>query len=304
MTGYAALLDADMRAFVRRSEEICPSDSFGSSIADYRSRYDALCAAFRHPYPAGLSVADERLGGVPARRYRPRPVKSRGRILYAHGGSFCLGGLDSHDDICADLAAGAGAELVAVDYRLLPEHRLVDALDDVNTVFEALHMQEPDRPLVLAGDSAGAFLCASVAMANRTHPALAGLVLIYPGLGGRNDASGSRKTHAHAPLLTLEEVRGLDGVLGAGAKVGDYPVPLRQTDFSGLPPVFAQSAECDPLADDARDFAASVRAAGGAATWDEATGTVHGHLRARRTAKKAAEAFARVVEAVSALVAS
>jgi acetyl esterase len=103
-------------------------------------------------------------GPVPIRFYRPSiRAAALPWLLYLHGGGFVVGGLDSHDDICAELADRSGLGVVAVDYRLAPEHRFPAAFDDCWAVLQALGDGslgiEADR-IVVAGDSAGGNLAA------------------------------------------------------------------------------------------------------------------------------------------------
>ena len=118
-------------AFLKRCEDFYPADAVSADIAQQRRWYDALCAAFAMPAPAGMAKEDALVAGrIPVRRYRPAAAGARARILYIHGGGFVVGSLDSHDAICAELADAAGAELVSVDYRLSPEHAWPAAFDD------------------------------------------------------------------------------------------------------------------------------------------------------------------------------
>jgi acetyl esterase len=153
------------------------------------------------------------------------------------------------------------------------------------------------RPVILAGDSAGANLAAAVAHALRGG--LVGLVLIYPGLGGDPHA-GSYLTHARAPMLSRDDVLFYQTIRQA-APDDPTAAPLRDTDFTRLPPTLAIGAECDPLADDARDYAARITAAGGQATWVQEPGLVHGYLRARHDVPRAAASFARITAAITAM---
>lgn len=290
---YASLIDAPTWAFIRATEAAYPPDTATLTIADQRAIYDRMCRAFFRGYPAGVSAEDLSLGGVPCRRY---PGAGPATVIYAHGGGFVVGGLHSHDDICAEIRAVTGLTVISVDYRLSPEHAHPAAFDDVCAVIRAT-----PGPLVLAGDSAGGNLVAAAAHALR-DPRLLGQVLIYPGLGG-DRTTGSAVTHAQAPMLTAADIDFYAGIRhgGAAPPPGDPTVsPLQDSDFTRLPMTLAIGAECDPLHDDAPAYAAAIRAAGGRAHAVTATGLVHGYLRARATVPRAAESFALITATLSA----
>jgi acetyl esterase len=157
-------------------------------------------------------------------------------------------------------------------------------------------------PILLAGDSAGGNLAATVAHTLRDDPRLLGQVLIYPGLGGDIDA-GSFITHAHAPMLSRDEILFYETVRYNGPKPTNDPtaVPLQDTDFSRLPPTVIISAECDPISDGGKLYRDAILAAGGKAIWFNENGLVHGYLRARTTVKRAADSFDRIIAALNAL---
>lgn len=290
---YDTLIDAETRAFIAATAACYPEDTATRSIADQRAIYDAMCRAFHRGYPPGVTARDESIAGVPCRIY----PGSGGTVLYLHGGGFVVGGLHSHDDVCAEISAETGLTVVAADYRLSPEHDHPAAFDDALAVARAI----ADRPLILAGDSAGGNLCAAVAQADRGL-GLAGMVLIYPGLGGNKDA-GSYLTHAHAPMLSRDDVLFYGGIRHGGitpADPGPTVEPLADTDFARLPPVLAISAECDPLADDARAYAAKVAAAGGRAHWVQEPGLPHGYLRGRAHSARVRASYTRIIQTLTA----
>jgi acetyl esterase len=132
--------------------------------------------------------------------------------------------------------------------------------------------------------------------------AVRGVLLIYPGLGG-NTAEGSYVTHARAPMLTTEDVLYYQNMRHGGTPPLRDPTAsvLHDTDFAGLPPVAAFSAECDPLADDGFVYSRHIRAAGGVAECYLDRGMVHGWMRARHTVPRARAAFDRIIAATSAL---
>ena len=298
-TDYQTLIDAPTWDFIRRTDAAYPPDTATLSIADQRAIYDGMCRAFHRGYPPGVTAQDRAFGGVPCRHY----PGTGGTIAYFHGGGFVVGGLHSHDDVCAELCAATGLHVVSVDYRLCPEHPHPAAFHDALAATRAIAADLP-APLLLAGDSAGGNLAAATAHAIGRKGALgiAGQVLIYPGLGGNRDA-GSYRTHAKAPMLTRDDVLFYATIRHGGAEPPPDPsfAPLSDTDFTGLPPTLAIAAECDPLADDATAYAARIIAAGGAAQAITETGLVHGYLRARSTVPRAAASFARITTALSAM---
>lgn len=298
MTDYTTRLDPEVRAFIARTDSLYDPDTARRPMAEQRRAYDRLCAAFRQGYPEGVTARDARLGGVPCRRYTPPAPRAGTVVLYFHGGGFVLGGLESHDDICAELAAATGLSLVSADYRLAPEHLHPAQVEDALAVLDALLAEGSDR-VILAGDSAGGTVAALAAQA-RKGPRLAGQVLIYPALGGDSGA-GSALTHAYAPMLSREDLLFYETVrFGPDAGRGpDTAWPLRSGGFADLPPAAVFPAECDPLHDDGPAYAARLSAAGVPARSVTGRGLVHGWLRARHMSARAAEEFAVIAAAIA-----
>lgn len=298
---YQTLIDAETWAFIRETESWYPPETATFSVERQRQIYDAMCRAFHRGYPEGVTARDERLGGVPCRIYQvaPAPVT----LVYFHGGGFVVGGLHSHDDVCAEICKATGFRVVSVDYRLAPEFRHPDHFNDAMAATRAVARRWPGT-LLLAGDSAGANLAAAVSHKVRSEgPSVAGQILIYPLLGG-DHRRGSYVTHAHAPMLTTADV---DYYAAIRSKDGAPPtndptaLPLQDRDFRALPPTVLFAAECDPLHDDAEDYATALRAAGGTARALTERGLVHGYLRARKTVARARASFERITDAISAL---
>ncbi|MBS0564880.1 MAG: alpha/beta hydrolase [Proteobacteria bacterium] len=302
---YKTLIDAETWDFIRETERWYPPETATFTVAEQRRVYDEMCRAFNRPYPPDLKVADERLGGVPCRIYTPGRAGAAGAtVLYLHGGGFVVGGLESHDPICAEIATATGYRVVSADYRLAPEHRHPAQFDDALAAARATAARWPGR-LVLAGDSAGGNLSAAVAHRLRgSETKIAGVVLVYPGLGGPLDR-GSAVIHAHAPMLSRDDVLFYHDIrFGKGKGGGAHDPtasPLADRDFSGLPPTLIHVAECDPLADDGRLYADAIHAAGGSARCVTDRGLVHGHLRARHSVARSRESFAAITAAIAAL---
>ncbi|WP_170325858.1 alpha/beta hydrolase [Ruegeria arenilitoris] len=297
---YERLIDEETWAFIRRTAESYPEDAVDLSIEDQRRVYNEMCQDFRQPRPPGLEVQDRSADGVPVRVYTAGdPTRT---VVYFHGGGFVVGGLDSHDDVCAEICAQTGYRVVAVDYRLCPENVHPAQFEDGWTATNWAAKEFSD-PLVLAGDSAGANLAAAVVHYGRGRlEGVLGQVLVYPGLGG-DTSTGSYIEHAHAPLLTLDEIKFYEKVRCGGTVPQSDPTfaPLHDTDFSGLPPTVVVTADCDPLRDDGAIYCEQIAAAGGQAHWINEPGLVHGYLRARTSVKRAADSFERISIAIEAL---
>ncbi|KIC46923.1 esterase [Ruegeria sp. ANG-S4] len=297
---YERLIDEETWAFIRRTNENYPDDAVDLSIEDQRRVYDTMCGNFRQPRPEGVSTEDKSADGVPVRVYTAGdPTRT---VVYFHGGGFVVGGLDSHDDVCAEICVQTGYRVVAVDYRLCPEHVHPAQFQDSWTAL-SWAAQEFGAPIVLAGDSAGGNLAAAVAHKARGElDNILGQVLIYPALGG-DTTQGSYVEHAHAPLLTLDDVQFYEKVR-CGEKIPhDDPsfAPLQDKDFTGLPPTVVVTADCDPIRDDGSAYCKKIAAAGGHAQWINEAGLVHGYLRARGSVKRAADSFERISVAIEAL---
>ncbi len=290
------MLEPQMAAFIARAAAIYPGHSTSLTPREQREIYDRYAAALTPPLLPHIVTEDapfQAAAGhsIALRRYcnrAPADGMGRGVVLYFHGGGFVLGSLDSHELITARLAADTGLDVIAVDYRLAPEHRAPAAHDDcLELTRAALQGRLPfDLPasatLQLAGDSAGATLAASVALRLRDEgmAGISGMALIYPMLG-TDPQPPARDTEAHAPMLTLTDVHAFrDLYWGEAAPRPDWTVPLDAARYDALPPTLAVGAEHDPLRDDARVFVERIEAAGGLAQLWIGAGLVHGCWRA------------------------
>lgn len=300
-------LDAEIRAFIELSNQDYPDALADLPIAEQRALYDAMCARFRAPRPDDLGVIDMTIPGpagpLPIRRYAPKKTATS-EIVYFHGGGFVFGSLESHDDVCAELAEATGMALTAVDYRLSPEHPHPAAFEDAFRA--ALHLGRDGKPLILAGDSVGGNLAAGVAVALRgaTHPNLAGVVLIYPSLSGGAQTLPSMREHADAPLLSAADNARIAAIHAGPADrselaAGDprfAPLAARQVD--GVAPCIALATEVDPLRDDGLAWVEMLSAAGVSAAASVHAGLPHGALRARHKSLKAKMFFDAAIAAL------
>ncbi|MDQ2635202.1 MAG: alpha/beta hydrolase [Pseudomonadota bacterium] len=303
---YQELLDPETLAYVEEVERWFPPEILAQSLAEQRETYDAMCRVFHAGYPPQVRAEDVAApspdGQIPLRRYMVPAPRSAAVVLFYHGGGFTLGGLDSHDDVCAEICAGTGLEVVSVDYRLAPEHLHPASFLDALAAYR--WVKDRGASIILCGDSAGSNLAAAVAHASRGDPRLLGQVLIYPSLGG-DTREGSYVEHADAPLLSTADLAWYQNVRTGGAPSKGDPTfsPLDDTDFSRLPPTVIATAQCDPLSDDGKAYAARIKAAGGVARWREEPRLTHSFLRSRRTVHRAQAAFDAIIADIADLAA-
>ncbi|MEJ1156987.1 alpha/beta hydrolase [Prosthecomicrobium sp. N25] len=304
-----------MLRFYEALSALSPPESTAWPLPEQRRGWEEVCRAFQAPRPPGIAVEDLVVpgpgGAVPVRLYRPAAAGPLPGVLYGHGGGWVLGSLETHDDMCAELADAAGVVVAAVDYRLAPENRHPAQLDDMLAVLAwlraegARHGIDPGR-ILGAGDSAGGQLTAGAALVLRDRglPAFVGQVLIYPVLGGDTDTPSYRR-NAHAPCLTLEEMdyflQAFLGPPGAPAWTDPTALPLLAADLAGLPPAFITVAGHDPLHDDGVRFHERLGAAGVPSRLRREPELAHSYMRARHHSGPAMAGFRAIAEAVRVL---
>jgi acetyl esterase len=304
--------DPEVLAYIERTNGFYPPDAIDFSVAENRAWYDRYAQEMRAPRPADVTAHDFAIPAAgPERSIRCRRYRKAGSaaspevaIIYYHGGGFILGGLESHDDACAGLCEATGLDVVAVDYRLAPEHPHPAQGDDAEAAF--LHLAAQGRRLIAAGDSAGGNLVAALCLRRKRagSPMPIGQILIYPGLGG-DVTKGSYVENAQAPMLTAKEGAYYFSVRTGGLKRQDCRdpdlMPLLAPDVAGLPPAYVITADIDPLRDDGRDWVARLEAVGIEAHWRNEPQLVHGYLRARHMSRRAAASFVYICEAATRL---
>lgn len=311
-------LDVQMQAFVDQSLTYYPAHAVGLDMQQQRQCYAALCAGMAVPRPSNLVIKNSIVSGadgqkIPVRHYQPKNIgpadlQHKVQAVYFHGGGFFLGGLDSHDDVCAEIADTCGVNLVAVDYRLAPEYQYPCDINDCLAVVDDLLNQ--GQQLILIGDSAGGTLAACVAnaRANYTGTQLLGQILIYPALAGEIYTRSSQE-HARAPMLTQEDmifyraIR-LGGPMAWVPTQDERYCPMQAQSFAALPPSYLFPAQIDPLHDDCKLYEQALQAAGTKVEnyTELGLGLVHGHLRARHTSTKAAANFAAICRSIKGLI--
>ena len=305
------MLDPDIAAFAADQDATFDRAFPARPIKEQRALYEAFWRRYHAPRPAGVEASDFNVlglsGHVPVRLYvsakaaSPAPV-----IVYCHGGSWMFGGLDSHDLPCARLAHYSDAAVLAVDYRLAPEHKypaaLQDAWDVLNWVAEQGQERNLDpRRVAVAGDSAGGALSAGMALMARESggPALRAQGLIYPALRATRPA-----TEAASPGLDEAAVSAaLSAYLSSPKDAEDpFAMPLMARDFSRLPPAVICAAELDVILPDALEYAAALDMAGVPQRLIVAHGLPHTFLRALHFCGAADRAFVDFARAMAELL--
>jgi acetyl esterase len=311
MDETAVPLDPGMQAFNRELSAKTPPEAVTWPLARQRQEWDAVCRSFRAPRPEGLIVEDLDADGVPVRVYRPPGEAPKPGVIYGHGGGWVLGSIETHDDMCAEMAAGSDTVVVAIDYRLAPEHPHPAQLEDSLAVLDWMRARgralgiDPEH-IVGAGDSAGGQMTAGLALYLRDHAVdqLKAMVLIYPVLGS-DMSSASYRRNADAPCLTRDEMNFyLESFLGPrwGANWRDiHAIPNLAPDLSGLPPAYISIAAHDPLHDDGVIFAEKLKQAKVAFTVRSEPALAHSFMRARHQSKPAMAAFQAIVSALRSL---
>ncbi|HJN93312.1 MAG TPA: alpha/beta hydrolase [Dehalococcoidia bacterium] len=289
----------------------------GDSPEAGRLWWRAYTARLGQAPPTDMAIHDHTIPtpnrDVPVRVYRPAgPDGPRPCIIYMHGGGFRLGDLDSSDSNAWGFAAGTGAVVVSVDYRLTPEHPYPAAFNDCYGVLDwiAQHPTELELAagrIALAGDSAGGCLGAALCLAARDRggPAIVAQALIYP-VTELAEEHPSYTENEHAPGLTTELMRIYrDLYLPDDRDSTDpYARPAQATDYSALPPAWIHSAAIDPIRDDGRTYAAKLARAGNWVTYREARGMIHGFMRARFQSADARAEFDAIIAFLSTHLAS
>lgn len=240
-----------LRGFYRAQRT---SQNVGSTPADVVSR------DFTVPGPGGP---------IPVRLYTPQGSQAPAPLLvYFHGGGWVIGDLETHDAHCRRLAAYSGARIMAVDYRLAPEHPFPaghdDALAATRWAFDhASEMGVDPMRIGVGGDSAGGNLAASVAIDLRDDPVrkLKFQLLIYPATGPAEPTPS--RLELDGPILTSSVMDFFEKTLAAvGHPDWRRAAPAQVGDLSGLPAAMVVTAGFDPLQDEGRDYVKALSDAG------------------------------------------
>jgi acetyl esterase len=244
-------------------------------------------------------IRDFDAGGVKCRHYRATGQSPAPLLVYYHGGGWVIGDLESHDDSCRKLARDAKCDVIAVDYRLAPEHPAPAALDDciaaTKWIFaNAKSLGVDAARIAIGGDSAGGNLSALVAMHAGVKPVFQ--LLVYPATDMRMGQQ-SHKDNAQGYLLTADSMKWFIGhYLQGDEKKKHDPLysPLLSDDatLKKSPPTLVITAEFDPLRDEGEEYAAKLASVGVPTSLVRFNGQIHAFFGMSELLDDAAAAIA------------
>jgi acetyl esterase len=307
-----ATLDPELAALLEsgRFTDLPPWHEMGIEAA--RRVEDEIFSAGEGP--AVDSVTDRHIDGpggdLPIRVYRPESGVERAdeplpAIVFCHGGGWVMGTLDSADDVCRALAAGVGAVVVSVDYRLAPEHPFPAAVDDawaaLKWVTERTAELGVDRSRVaVAGTSSGGGLAAAVGLRARDeNVCLAAQVLCYPMVDSDLDRPSFGEARERA-ILTAADVAWFWDLYLAAPSDAENPLaaPMRADSLAGCPPSIVATAGHDVLRSEGVAFADRLEASGAPTTHCHFPSLTHGFCSLAGDVEEAQRAVDEVTEAV------
>jgi acetyl esterase len=281
-------LDPQAIAVIRYLAQLAQPSLDQVPASEARQLYRETRAALRPPAPAlpvvGDLNAEGTTGSIPLRLYRP----SNGvlpALIYFHGGGWVLGDLDTHDVLCRQLALQAGVIVIAVNYRLAPEHPFPAAVEDCYSATSwissnAVALGVDNTRLAVGGDSAGGGLAAVMTlMARRGGPALTFQILVYPVTDLRAESESYSK-YADGYLLTRNMMRWyIAQYAPMPDDVHDWRAsPLLAPSVNDVPPALVITAGLDPLRDEGEAYARRLEEAGVPVDYMCLGGMVHGFL--------------------------
>lgn len=283
-------LDSQIAGVLAQAKAMGGKPIHQQTVEQARSALAMLCTMGGRSAAAIASAQDRTIpgpaGDIPVRIYTPTGVGPFPALCFFHGGGFVLGDLKTHDGVCREIAAGAECVVVAVDYRLAPEHKYPAAADDCEaavrwTVEHAGELNVDAGRVAVGGESAGGNLSAVVAqrLRDRGGPGLVAQLLVYPAARLVGDPTASMLANAEGYFLEVKDMEWfMDHYFGAdtaSAALVDAS-PGFAADLAGLPPALVITAEFDPLCDDGEFYAGALKQAGVETTLTRYDGAIHG----------------------------
>jgi acetyl esterase len=274
-----------------------------------RAAYERAAAVLEPPRAALPVVRDLDVPGgdgrpLRARLYRPSAVGMLPALLYLHGGGFVVGSLETHDSLCRQLALRSGGAVLALDYRLAPEHPFPAAVDDTWAALHWLHGAAPSlnvdpARLAVGGDSAGGTLATVAAMRARdARLPLRLQLLITPGTAATPDSDAYRR-YGEGFLLDAVTVEWFFEQVLPRAQRHDWRfAPIEAPDLDHVAPTCVILAECDPVVDEGLAYADRLRMAGVPVRLELFRGVTHDFIKMGRALPEAALAQQAAADAL------
>ncbi|CAN5889354.1 alpha/beta hydrolase [soil metagenome] len=297
-------LDARTQWFLQLLARSGQPTTHQMTVLEARASFDTFVPLLSgRPAPVG-EIVDRTIEG-PAGRLRIRIYRPAGTvarllptILYFHGGGWTIGSLEGYELACRYFCARSGCAVVAVDYRLAPEHKFPAAIEDATATYrwlaaEAIQLGIDPARIVVAGDSAGGNIAAVVAQLLRDEPRPPCLQwLIYP-VTDLACASASYTSCGEGFLLTRTSMEWARGhYLNNLAEIYDARAsPLRAPELAGVAPALIYTAGFDPLRDEGRAYADRLSTAGVKTIHREFDSLIHGFAGMRGALQGAARAM-------------
>ncbi len=275
----------EMAAVLEQFKDAPPMDFVATPVPEIRKLMDHM--AFP---PADLPMHEVREIDIPGgdgqplklRLYRPGTAQAAPVMVYFHGGGWCIGTLETHDNLCRHLARLTGMNIVSVDYRLAPEHVFPAALDDAYaaTRWVALHAAELQcdaRQLMVAGDSAGGNLAVATCLRAKEDGwrGISLQLLFYPVCDAHMDAP-SHGLYGQMPFLTTEAMAAMWRHYHPARPAHPLASIMQYPDLAGLPAAVLVTAELDILRDEGEAFGLRLQQAGVPVSSLRAQGMLHG----------------------------
>ena len=243
--------------------EVTASWAGGLSLAEIRCSFEDFLERAGGPKPAGVTTRPVVVGDMHACWFEPAGIPSGPCLLYCHGGGYQIGSVRSHASLMARLAKATGLRVLGFDYRLAPEHRAPAAAQDALAAYQWL-LQAGDRPLAIAGDSAGGGLALATAIAARDQGLALpnGLVLLSAWLDLGLSGDSYRTLEEHDIFSKPGQLRAMARTyLGRGADPADPKASPVFDTLEGLPPMLVHAGGYDITLDDSRLLATRAQAA-------------------------------------------
>jgi len=304
-------VDPQMQGVLERTAKAALPPFHTLDAGAARRLYKESRAVLSPPVPEVSEVRDLAASGpagpIPLRLYRGLGTGAGAPLLvYFHGGGWTIGDLDTHDIVCRTLANKARCVVIAVDYRMGPEHRFPAAVEDSVAALRwvagrAAALGGDAARIAVGGDSAGANLAtvAAIALRDAGGPPLAFQALVYPATDQRMD-SASHARFGEGYLLTRKNMLWFrDNYLDPGDYDDWRASPLRAADLARLPPAHIITAGYDPLLDEGRAYSDRLVAAGVPVLYECFEGMAHGFITMGGAVAAANHALYRLAQSLA-----